>query len=174
MNPSNYSKACAKSTALARDLRRHLGSMVTEIAHIGGTAVPELAGRSTIDLLLITPDLYEFDQRSNTLVQMGYRSFGDGGRTGQRLLKLESTADTPDNIAELHVYEPGDRTAIHHLLLRDYLRHNKDETRRFSELKLRLADRHMTNSSTYFAGKRPRLQRLLQHATGQRWLRRSR
>jgi len=164
--PNIHLQARTKYSALARDLHRHLGSLLTEISHIGGTAVPNLAGRSTVDILMITPDLYEFDQRSPTLTKLGYHSCGDGGRSGQRLLQLAASSQI---VAELHVYQPGDLTATQHLLLRDYLRHNPEETHSFSELKLRLAARHEVQSDAYFKGKRPRLQRLLQHATGRRW-----
>jgi len=162
---SDYKQASAKCITLARDLHRVIGALIAQTAHIGGTSVPKLVGQPTIDLMLITPDLYEFDQRSSALLQLGYLSRGDGDQSGQRVFDLERLQQLS---ARLYVYEPGDRSAMHHLLVRDYLRHNQTETNRFSELKARLARRHKTNSTAYVKGKRPRLQRLLQHATGRR------
>ena len=161
----HHEQACAKFAGLARHLKKALPGLIVETEHIGGTAVDGLIGRPTVDALLLVSDLYQFDQQSTLLAQLGFRSGGDGGTAGQRRFQLGSGVNCDAN---LFVYEPGDQAALHHLLIRDYLRANIDEKRRFGELKSRLMERHPTNRKAYRAGKRPRLQRLLEQATGRR------
>ncbi len=159
----HHRQATLRFTALSGALSRALPGLVMETAHIGGTAVPGLTGRATIDILVIVADLFTFDQRNPEVARLGYINCGDGGISGQRLFKLGRGFNCD---ALLYVYEPGDRTALHHLLIRDFLRSNTEETRSFAELKSRLAERHIANSTAYVAGKRPRLRRLLERATG--------
>ena len=159
----NYDRAAQRSKVLIDDLYKRLGALAKSINHIGGTAVPRHIGRPTIDLLLITPDLYEFDQHSAELEARGYRRVGDGGLVGQRLFSLGQGIHCE---AQLYVYEPGDLAAVHHLLLRDYLRTHPADAYSYGELKSRLATTYMTNSAAYLAAKRPRLERLLQLAKG--------
>ena len=161
----HHARAIQQFDTLAKALRSTLADLTIDIQHIGGTAIANLTGRPTIDVLLIVRDLYGFDQRSSSLAALGYLSRGDGDYAGQRRFKLGQGYNCE---AELYVYEAGDRAALHHLLLRDYLRSNTQERARFAELKKRLAERHPTNTTAYIAGKRPRLQRLLEQATGRR------
>jgi len=159
-------------TAEADRLRHTLGITsrggAMDIQHIGGTAVTDLAGSDTLDMLLLTPDLASFDARRSLLTQLGYRSLGDGGRSSQRKLVLGPT-QTPRVV--LYVYQPGNITALHHLLLRDFLRSNPDERLQYGLLKQRLVDRIAGSPdalNSYKKGKRPRLTRLLERATGRR------
>jgi len=159
-------------TAEADRLRRTLGITsrggAMDIQHIGGTAVPHMAGADTIDMLLITPDLASFDARRSLLIKLGYTSLGDGGRSGQRKLIL-GERQVPS--VTLYVYQPGNRIALHHLLVRDFLRTHPDERRQYALLKQRLVDRTAGTSQvlhSYEKGKRPRLTRLLERATGRR------
>lgn len=154
--------------AEADRLRRTLGISsrggAMDIQHIGGTAVPKLAGADTIDMLLITPDLAEFDSRRSLLIQEGYTSLGDGGMSSQRQFVL-GPVDAPK--VELYVYQPGNKTALHHLLVRDFLRTHDDERESYGALKMQLAARN-ASPLNYNNGKRPRLIRLLERATGRR------
>ncbi len=159
-------------TAHADRLRRTLGITsrggAMDIQHIGGTAVTDLDGSDTIDILLITPDLASFDARRSLLTQLGYTSLGDAGRSSQRKLIL---GERHAPRVALYVYQPGNTTALHHLLLRDFLRSHPDERRQYALLKQRLVDRTAGTAQalhSYENGKRPRLTRLLERATGRR------
>jgi len=159
-------------TAEADRLRRTLGITsrggAMDIQHIGGTAVPHLAGTDTIDILLITPDLASFDAQRALLTPLGYTSLGDGGISSQRKLVL---GDQQAPKVALYVYQPGNQTALHHLLLRDFLRSHPDERHQYGALKRRLIDRSAGTAKarhSYASGKRPRLIRLLERATGRR------
>lgn len=151
--------------ALEADLREALPTLVKDIQHIGGTAVGGLVGSATVDALLITPSLQTFDRQRLALPQLGFLSLGDGGISSQRLFALDKGSACK---TMLYVCEPGARSALHHLLLRDYLRHNPAERNSFSALKQRLAEQYVANPPRYVAGKRPRLRRLLEQATGRR------
>ncbi len=156
-------------TAEADRLRRTLGTTgrggAMDIQHIGSTAVQTLAGTDTIDMLLITPDLATFDPRRSMLTQLGYRSLGDGGLSSQRKLLLGPDHDLK---VALHVYQPGNTTALHHLLVRDLLRSRPDERISYSTLKQQLAARQPADVDAYTNGKRQRLTQLLDRATGRR------
>lgn len=160
----------ARFTAEADRLRRALGITsrggAMDIQHIGGTAVAELAGSNTIDILLITPDLASFDAQGSLLTQLGYKKLDPGDDNSQRKLIL-GDVQAPEVV--LYIYQPGNTTALHHLLVRDFLRSHADERRQYGLLKRRLVERSggITKSQhRYETGKRPRLTRLLERATG--------
>lgn len=162
-------------TAEADRLRRTLGTTgpggAMDVQHIGGTAVMGLAGSDTIDMLLITPNLATFDARLLLLTEQGYRNLGDDDEpSSQRKLALGLGQEIK---VVLYVYQPGDRQALHHLLVRDYLRSYPAERDSYSALKMQLASPQNASAAaktraTYASGKRNRLNRLLEQATGRR------
>ena len=150
---------------LADGLRRNLGADCALVEHIGGTAVPGLASRGIIDVLLITPSLERIDTRQTVLERLGYASNPGGQRLDQRLFHLGTG---PLQQAQLHICQRGSSVALQHLLLRDFLRHNSKERLSYGELKTRLVATGNSNPRAYADGKRVRLVRLLERCTGRR------
>jgi GrpB-like predicted nucleotidyltransferase (UPF0157 family) len=114
-----------------------LGPLVLIIEHIGSTAVPGLAAKPIIDLLVGVQSLTEAESRSiETLSAMGYAYFP------------EYKSWLPDELFfrkgipwthHAHVMEPSNPRWESLLLFRDYLRAHSDAARAYATLKRDLA-----------------------------------
>lgn len=127
-----------------------IGTYVLEIEHIGSTAVPELAAKPVIDIMVGVGTLDETPACVSGLVGIGYEyvpEFGDivplrryfrkfdaeGNRTHQIYLIERSNKDWWDR----------------HVLFRDYLRTNQETAREYGDLKLSLASRFQGDRAGY-------------------------
>ena len=168
----DYSSSWPRNfTRLAQALLGSLQPVIADLQHIGGTAVPGLAGSGIIDVLAITRNLQQFDAQISRLYALGYRparngnAVAYGSEENQRRFQLGVGHNLQ---AQLFVSEAGTKSALHHLLVRDYLRHNALERDRYSALKRRLTETGADSPRAYSTGKSPRLTRLLEQATGRR------
>jgi GrpB-like predicted nucleotidyltransferase (UPF0157 family) len=134
-------------TAEAARIARALGGAAVGIEHVGGTAVPGLAGKPVIDVLLglRTPDLSV--AQVEALRALGYRRLRVR-QTGRMYLSKGSP-----RTHTLHVVEWGGEAWNAGLRFRDLLRANLDEARHYSALKRTLAIQAGKNRALYFDGK---------------------
>lgn len=93
---------------------------LTELHHIGSTAVPGLLAKPIIDIIGATPSLTVLDQDTDDLARMGYEIMGEYGIPGRRYFRKSDPSGTRTH--HLHVYEAGSPHIARHLLFRDYLR----------------------------------------------------
>jgi len=150
-------------------LQSLLGARAASVQHIGSTAVPDMAAKPIIDILLITPDLHALDDATLEMSELGYKAHGEYGITGRRYFtrpNVDPHSSRP--LINLHAFEPGHRHALNLLLLRDYLRSNAEARHRYSNIKRALAKEHPSNPGAYQAGKQPIFDWLLAKATGRR------
>ena len=100
-----------------------LGSDV-RIHHIGSTAVPGLAAKPIIDILVEMPRVEQLDLHTTALRALGYEPRGENGILGRRYFVKGRGRRTH----QLHAFEAGSHDVHRHLALRDFLRSN-DEAR---------------------------------------------
>jgi GrpB-like predicted nucleotidyltransferase (UPF0157 family) len=122
-------------------IERAIGPWVEEIEHVGSTAVPGLAAKPVIDIMVGVKSLEDSPILVERLVGIGYeyvpefekilpfrryfRKMREGRRTHQVHLVERSNAEWWDR----------------HLLFRDYLRANPEIAREYAHLKYELSDR---------------------------------
>jgi GrpB-like predicted nucleotidyltransferase (UPF0157 family) len=137
----------------ARFLRAFLpASIITRIEHFGSTAVPGLAAKPIVDMLIEVASLDEtrkqvaplleaagYDYFWRTDVDPPYAWFIKRGSDGRRT-------------HHLHMVE-ADSNLWDRLCFRDYLREFDDEARRYEELKRSLAAKYPTNREAYTKAK---------------------
>lgn len=145
-------------------LRAALGPLITAVEHVGSTAVPGLAAKPIIDVLVGVRSLEE--ARSRALVPLEalgytYMSEYEAWLPDEMLFRKTVAGQWTHHV---HLAEPlGDRWD-EFILIRDYLRRHREIARQYGELKRALAARFEGDIAGFREAKRPFLRALLAKA----------
>ncbi len=114
-------------------LRLGLATATLKFEHIGSTAVPGLAGRPIVDLMLGAPAFSwaALDELRTRIVALGYEDLGDGGVPG----RVSFRRRTKLRAFDLVLVEEGGARWRQNLAVRDYLRAHPEEATRYGEAK---------------------------------------
>ena len=145
-------------------LLKALGSTAIALHHIGSTAVPGLAAKPILDLLLEVTDLVQLDACTDELACLGYVAKGENGIAGRRYYYKNSPEASHQRSHHLHAFVSGAPQIRQHLALRDYLRKHPVAVAKYAELKQALARQFPNDSQSYQAGKDHFIAQLLQQA----------
>lgn len=120
-----------------------LGDLALEIEHVGSTAVPGLAAKPIVDIVVVVPAREDFDAVSAALRPLGYLEWPYPDKRFH--MKLV------DGVRTHHVHAvPRDSDFLdRHVLFRDYLRTHPETAREYLRLKQELATRHSTDREAY-------------------------
>jgi GrpB-like predicted nucleotidyltransferase (UPF0157 family) len=127
-------------------------SLVIKIEHFGSTAVPGLAAKPVIDVLVQVSSLAKTRERIVPILEAeGYDYFWrtDVSPAYAWFIKRDSGGKRTHHI---HMVE-ADSKLWERLYFRDYLRDFPEEARRYAELKQSLAEKHPNDRLAYTAGK---------------------
>ena len=113
-----------------RRVQTALAELVTRIEHFGSTAVPGMAGKPIIDLLVGVPHLAIVSTRISPLEALGYQNFGEIFIPGRLYLRRRG----PPHFNVAVTREGGDFWHAQ-LVMRDYLRAHPREVAAYSECK---------------------------------------
>ena len=145
------------------------GQYIDAVDHIGSTAVPGLAAKPVIDILVGVPSLDSADVHCiEPIVSLGYdynikrfeesmpfrRYFRKDNRQGQRTHLI-------------HMVKTGSDFWKDHLLFRDHLRQNRDDMIAYERLKRDLATRKWDTGSQFAAAKGPFIREVIRRAKAQ-------
>jgi GrpB-like predicted nucleotidyltransferase (UPF0157 family) len=138
---AEYDEAwAAKYAAAAAELREVLGDTVTEIEHIGSTAVVGLLAKPVIDIGARAVRLEAVAGKDSELAAIGF-THEPAGPPGRRTYTRQSNGILTHN---LHVFPSEVWDDLNQRILRDYLRGTPDAVRRYADLKRRLATEGLT------------------------------
>lgn len=137
--------------AEARRLHEALGDVVSDIHHIGSTAVPGLSAKPIIDILLEVSSLAELDECSPILASFGYEAKGEHGIPGRRYFRRDD--EHGERTHQVHSFEASSGQADRHLAFRDYLIFHPQVAQAYAELKQGLAHRFPSDIYGYMDGK---------------------
>ncbi len=148
--------------AFDRERRRvgeALGDAVVAIEHFGSTAVPGMAAKPIVDILvgLRVSELRE--KQMTALVRLGYEYLGEAGVSGR--LAFRKRGPTAYNIAAVGW---NGRLWQDSLLLRNFLRANPEEARRYGRRKQQLVSQGVSTLLKYSERKEASIQELLRSA----------
>ncbi len=129
---------------------------VTGIDHVGSTAVPGLAAKPIIDIMIGVRKLADGEQCIEPLEALGYEYKGEQGIPG-RLYFGKGEPRTH----HLHMVKHGCDFWERHLLFRDLLREQPDLRDEYAALKRALAERYRTDREGYTEAKTPFIQSAL-------------
>jgi GrpB-like predicted nucleotidyltransferase (UPF0157 family) len=118
-----------------------LGPTATQIEHIGSTAVPRLAAKPIIDLLVTVESIADEAQYLPHLVSAGYQL--RVREPGHRLFR------TPDVGVHVHVLQDDDEAAAGYLDLRDRLRGSEEARQLYTAVKQAIIATGVTDMNAY-------------------------
>lgn len=145
-------------TARARQLHRVLGEQARLIEHVGSTAVPGLAAKPVVDILIGIDDP---DDEAAYLPALEAAGYDLTVRERQhRCLR----AGDPAEPVNLHCYPPGHPEIRKMLLFRDHLRRHARDRRRYEAAKRELATWQWRDMNYYAAAKSPVIAEILHNA----------
>lgn len=136
-----------------------LGDVAARIEHFGSTAVPGMAGKPIVDLLVGVADLPSASAHIPSLEALGYENFGEIFLPGRVYLRRRGPPHF--NIAMTLEDGPFWETQI---TVRDFLRTHPAEVVAYSQSKRAAYDGGARLFSTYSQGKAPYLAGLLERA----------
>jgi GrpB-like predicted nucleotidyltransferase (UPF0157 family) len=126
---------------VAEQIRRALGRKALIVEHIGSTAVPGLAAKPIIDVLLTVA---EVDDETAYVPELESIGFAMRVREPEhRMLR------TPARNVHLHVYETNRPEVRNYLDLRDWLRVDADDRALYAAEKRHLAERPWRDMNDY-------------------------
>ncbi|MDY0072374.1 MAG: GrpB family protein [Thauera sp.] len=154
------------------ELRRLLpAEWIGRIEHFGSTAVPGLAAKPIIDILLEVPSLETVAERiAPVLTGEGYEYFWrakDPGRPGVDYAWFIRRDALGRRTHHIHCLPPQDE-GWERLLFRDYLRSHPALAAEYGALKQRLAERAGEDRRAYAEGKSAFIERVMKMARQQR------
>lgn len=122
-------------------IRAALDATALQIEHIGSTAVPGLAAKPIIDILVTIGDITAEEEYLAPLLAAGYRL--RVREPGHRMVR------TPELDVHVHILQIGDDAAGDYLLLRDHLRHNPADRELYQRTKRSLAAMEWRDMNAY-------------------------
>ena len=137
------------------DLRARVSPVLAELAvaidHVGSTAVPGLAAKPTIDLVVRLRSAADLPVAIGRLAGLGYAHEGDFGIKGREAFATPPGYATHDH--HLYVCLPDWPGYDDQIAFRDHLRANPDAAGAYEALKRLLAARHGADRTAYTNGK---------------------
>jgi len=144
-----------------------IGSWAERVEHVGSTAVPGLAAKPIIDVLVGLRDLEDAKECIPRLVSIGYEYVPEYETVRpERRYFRKGPAEARTH--HLHMVETASAFFRNHILFRDYLRAHPAEAGRYEALKRALAEEHEFNRDAYTEGKTEFVESVLRKATKRR------
>ena len=129
------------------------------VEHVGSTAVPGLAAKPIIDILVRLRSLQDAAGVIPPLEGLGYEYLPEREiETPER--RFLARPKTKPRTHHIHMVEVGSDFSERHLLFRDYLRAHPDAAREYEDLKRALAAQFRENREAYTEGKTPFVRRI--------------
>jgi GrpB-like predicted nucleotidyltransferase (UPF0157 family) len=158
-------KNCDYDPSWAEKFQRHakiiggaLGDKAIRIEHIGSTAVPGLAAKPIVDMLLVVENSGDESSYLPALEAAGYvLRVREADWHEHRMLR------TPELDVHLHVYSHGCPEIDRLLTFRDRLRTNASNRQLYEATKRRLAAQEWPDMNAYAAAKTEVIERILTH-----------
>lgn len=134
-----------------------LGARAIAIEHVGSTAVPGLAAKPIVDMLVAVDDA-ENDALVTALEGAGYEL--RVREPGHRMLR------TPARDVHLHIWAASDPETARMLRFRDRLRASAEDRDAYERLKRGLAERAWSDMNEYADAKGPLIEAILSRSAG--------
>lgn len=120
----------------AKQIHAILGDLLSDIHHIGSTAIPGIYAKPVIDIIPVVKDITLVDHTNEAMQSAGYTPKGEFGIPFRRYFQKENEGIRTCNI---HIYEAGNAEIERHLAFKNYMLNHKEEAKAYSDLKQQLA-----------------------------------
>ena len=125
------------------------GPLLTEIEHVGSTAVPGLAAKAIIDIDILLRSSADLPRAIERLYSLGYLHQGDRGIPGREAFR----APLHDFPHHLYVCLPEYPEFARHIAFRDYLRAHPEDRKAYARLKHDLEKKFRLDRGAYTEAK---------------------
>ena len=126
--------------------------LLMEIQHIGSTAIPGMAAKPIIDILLMVHEGAERGRVIQGLQKLGYVYWAENPEPGRMFFVKGMPPFGTRRTHHVHVFDDGAERR-HRIAFRDYLRLHADAAQEYAELKRQLAERFVNDRDAYTLGK---------------------
>jgi GrpB-like predicted nucleotidyltransferase (UPF0157 family) len=153
----------SRFNAEAAAIRSALGDgLVYNVHHIGSTAVPGLAAKPIIDIILEVPDRGGWPSLIEPLQRLGYVYWDENPDKTKMFFVKGMPPFGKGRTHHIHVHTPEAVEPV--LRFRDYLRAHPEEARRYENLKRELSAKFATDREGYTRAKDGFVQEVLRNA----------
>lgn len=146
----------ARFAALATTIRAAVGDAALAVEHIGSTAVPGLAAKPIIDVVVTVADIEDEGSFVGPLEAAGFVL--RVREPGHRMLR------TPQKDVHIHVFPAGDPAVSNYLDLRDWLRIDAADRELYARTKKLLAQQDWADMNYYSDAKTDVIMEILNRA----------
>lgn len=135
-------------------LAPYLGSIVTDIQHIGSTAIPGIPAKPIIDIGVAVTDFDAARVCIEPLQQAGFVYLGENEVPGRHFFYL-GEGPTTGRTHHVHMLEQDSRFWLEMIGFRDYMLEHPAIAAAYGEMKMKLAREFPDDRPGYLAGKAP-------------------
>lgn len=128
----------------ASKIRSIFGNL--RIEHIGSTAVPGMAGKSCIDVLVIVEDLELVEDHIKDMKRAGFEYAGQFVMEDSRLFRVIKDNEL---LANIHFFKNGHSHIKEMIDLRNYLKAHPEEAQNYSDIKVELQEKYPHDYALY-------------------------
>jgi len=121
------------------------------LEHFGSTAIPGIAAKPIIDIMLVAADRSRWPAVIEPIQSLGYVHWAENPRRDRMFFVKGMPPFGPRRTHHVHVRAPDDARPA--LVFCEYLRRHPDAVARYARLKRELQARHPTDREAYTAGK---------------------
>ncbi len=136
MKINSYNKSFVKQFDQEKQrLQNILDDVIIE--HVGSTAVG-IGGKNIIDILIMVNNHQQMQEVADRLVKHGY--FFGSNHYDNRIFMASSLNETKQGDFHLHICSKDDQTCSDFIILRDFLRNNPKEAKKYFNYKKLIAN----------------------------------
>jgi GrpB-like predicted nucleotidyltransferase (UPF0157 family) len=142
----------ARFESEAAAIRAALGDgFAYTVVHVGSTAVPGLAAKPIVDILLEIPDRTRWPSLVAPLATLGFVHWAENPDTSKMFFVKGMPPFGSRRTHHVHVHTPEASATL--IRFRDHLRAHPEDAARYAALKRELAARHPTDRDAYTKAK---------------------
>ena len=150
--------------AEAARIRSAIGALrAFDLEHFGSTAIPGLAAKPIIDIMVIAADQSRWPSLVEPIQRLGYVFWAENPRRDRMFFVKGMPPFGERRTHHVHVRTPVDASAA--LVFRDYLRGHPEDLSRYASLKRELAATRATDRDAYTDGKARFVEEIVRKAT---------
>ena len=139
------------------ELENILGDIAIRIEHFGSTAVPDLAAKQTIDILVEIPsDSWIKNEIIGRMKLKNYYFIFRKDRNPPYIMFIKGLSLKKEKKTTYHIHmaDKNHKNLWDRLYFRDYLIHNKEAAKEYENLKIELAKKFHNDRESYTKGKK--------------------
>lgn len=131
---------------LEADIKEVFGPDAISVEHVGSTAVPSLAGKPTIDVLMLVNDIESVARHVPEMQEKNYTYAGDYISPDSRLFRKVNGQTV---LANIRIFPRNHPHVREMLTVRNYLRAHSEEVVAYSNLKQELFAKYPNDYAAY-------------------------